>query len=256
MPMPVAIPEVSIRPGFKKSIFRAPAIRAPSRHPGTTVEPSLFLAILTSSVALHLIVVGFFGAGIPQPARPRVKPVRPPPSAVRLIEEVKLEPEPVQPKDATPQQDETVPREAIATIDLPAVAPVEPVSAVPISVPVAFGIQVKGPVRLVDDPARASGAVGGRSRPTAPVALDRNGLQEKNLLLPPLTYPPEAVQQRQTGTVQVEFRTTATGDIQEVKVRESAGFPALDRAAINNLRRGRWVGVAGYYLKRFEFKLN
>jgi protein TonB len=254
---PVALPEVVVRPGLKKSAYRARPVQAPHRQWKTVTEPSLLLSILISSVALHLLFVGVFGAGIPQLPRPRAKQFVPPPSEVKLIEEVKLEPEPVQPKELLTQQDEALPQEeAAAMIDLPPVSPVEPISAVPISVPVAFGIQVKGPVRLVDDPARASGTIGGRSKPTAPVSLDGGGYQEKNLLLPHLIYPPEAIQRQQTGAAQVEFHTTETGDIYDVTVRESSGFPALDRAAVNNLKHGRWVGAAGYYIKRFEFKLN
>jgi protein TonB len=167
---------------------------------------------------------------------------------------VKLEPEPV-PVDPV-KKDETPPPtiespEPVAAIDLPPVAPVQAIAAVPSTVPVSFGIEVKGPVRWVNDPSQASGAVGGRRQP---ISLDADGAA-RNLLLPSLPYPPEAKKRRLTGSLTVEFRTTPTGDIQDVRVRESSGHDELDRAAIENLRKGRWVGPAGFYVKAYEFNL-
>jgi TonB family protein len=224
---------------------------------GTPLDSTLIWSILTTSAALHLLLIGFLGAGVPKPAPVRTKPVVPPPSAVQLVENVKLEPEP---ETQLPEQlkSEELPLQteppAAASVDLPPVSELTPIAAVSASVPVAFGIDVKGPVRLVSDPSQASGRVGGRRGPV-PVSLD-DTLGAKDLLLPQIVYPAAAQVRRQSGTVLIEFHTTPTGDITTPKIYASSGYPALDSAALENLKHGRWVGAAGYYLKAYLFKLN
>jgi protein TonB len=213
------------------------------------------VGVLTSSIALHLIVVGFFGFGIPAPVPRPARPAPPPVSDVNLIEEVELTPAPPAQDEALAPEPEPVPASAELNAP-PAAAFIQPIAAVPVSVPVAFGIQVKGPVRLVDDAASASGAVAASLRPTTPVAIDGSGKLEKSLLLPDLAYPREALLAREAGIVRVEFRATATGDVRDARVHTSSGVSALDQAALTNVQRGRWIGAPGHYVKRFEFRLN
>ena len=61
---------------------------------------------------------------------------------------------------------------------------------------------------------------------------------------------------RISGSVEVEFKTTPTGEIYEIKVRTSSGHAELDNAALQNMHRGRWTGEAGYFVKNFVFVLN
>lgn len=218
----------------------------------------LLLPILTASVATHLLLIAFLGGGVPPPpVRFERAPVAPPPAAV--IEQVKLEPEPPPPPQEPPKQDLAVPTpdapEPAAPLDLPPLPPVQAIAAVPSSVPVAFGIEVKGPVRVVNDASQASGAVGGRRRPAEPISLD-DGAARRNLLLPTVAYPLDARRRHVTGTVVVEFRTSPTGDIYDVRVRETSKSESLDRAALENLRQGRWTGEPGYYVKAYEFSLH
>ena len=224
---------------------------------GASLDSTLIWSILTTSAALHLLLVGFLGADVPKTSPMRIKPAVPPPSAVQLVEDIKLEPEP-ETKAPDQVKSEELPLQAepptAASIDLPPVSEVEPIAAVSASVPVAFGIDVKGPVRLVSDPSQASGRVGGRRGPV-PVSLD-DTLDGKDLLLPQIVYPAAAQVRRQSGTVLIEFHTTPTGDITDPKIYESSGYPALDIAALENLKHGRWAGAAGYYLKAYLFKLN
>jgi len=256
--MPVAISELSPRTDFISEDVRVESARSAPPYPPTK-EESLLLKILTTSVVVHFLLVGVLGSGIPKPA---VRPARaavPPPTVAKVIEDVKLQEEVPPPEPAKPiEQDHVAPAPEIpaaAAVDLPPLSQVEAISAVPSSVPVAFGIEVKGRVRLVADAAQASGAIGGRPL-REPVAIDGDSAQEKNLLLPDVTYPPEALVKHQQGTVLLEFRTSVTGEIYAAKVRQSSGYPAIDRAALKNLGQGRWKGAAGYYLKTYEFKLN
>ena len=142
-----------------------------------------------------------------------------------------------------------------ADIDLPPLPEVAPISAVSADVPVAFSIAVTGPVHIVKDAAHASGAVGGRRSSVGPISVDAGQENARFLLLPPLSYPTVALERRISGTVEIEFKTSPTGDITEIKVRTSSGHSELDRAALQNMRRGRWTGSAGFFVKNFVFVL-
>jgi len=256
--MPTAFSELATRPDFISEDTRVASGRSTLPHRQTR-EESLLPKILTTSVVVHFLLVGVLGSGIPKPA---VRPARaavPPPTVAKVIEDIKLQEEVIPPERPKPiDQDRVLPAPelpAAAKIDLPPISQVEPISAVPSSVPVAFGLEVKGRVRLVSDASQASGSIGGRAL-RDPIAIDGDSSQEKNLLLPEVAYPPEALVKRQQGTVLLEFRTSATGEIFDAKVRQSSGYPAIDRAALKNLGQGRWKGTAGYYLKTYEFKLN
>jgi TonB family protein len=203
----------------------------------------LLSTILTTSVCLHLLIVGYLGFGIPpQTVRPRIARAAPPPPPI--IEDIQLEAPPPPPK---------APREALrdqqppTAQDLPAA--VSAISAVPSTVNVAFGIRVVGPVHLVSDTAEASGT-GLVASPAEPTEVSG-----RSLLIPMLNYPPDALYRRLTGKVVVEFHTTSRGDIVDVRVRSSSGYDVLDRAALENLRLGHWVGEAGYFTKTYEFIL-
>lgn len=241
-----------------------PAPTAPTRPSPTPQAPvdrresiDFLLPIMTASIALHLVLTAFLGGGVPPRPTRLARPSLPPPP-VAVIEEIKLEPESFPPPEPV-KQDAAVPApeapEPAAPLDLPALPPVQAIAAVPSSVPVAFGIEVKGPVRLVSDPSQASGAVGGRRRPAEPISLDDSSARQ-NLLLPTIAYPVQARRRRLTGTVLVEFRASPTGDIYDVRVRESSNVSSLDEAALDNLRQGRWTGEPGYYVKAYEFTLH
>jgi protein TonB len=228
-----------------------PSTSIPKAEP----DPSFALTITVTSLVLHFLVVGTLGFGLPKIQSARTKSVATPPaSEVKLIEDVQLETPQAEAKPPEPDSTELPPPSA--DVDLPPLAKIEPISAVPVSVPVAFGITVKGPLKLVSDPAQATGAIGGRVLPApTPISLDGAAGRSGDLLLPALAYPPESIQRREVGTVIVAFRTTAEGDVYDGTVTLSSGFPRLDRAALQNLRSGRFAGPAGYYQKRFEFRL-
>lgn len=216
-------------------------------------EPGIVLPIATASIAAHLILIAWFGAGIPVPPARIVREAAP--AAIPLpIEEIKLVAE-IPPPDLLREQEPSPAPDApapAAPLDLPPLPQLQAIAAVPSSVAVAFGVEAKGPVRLVSDAAHASGAVRGR-RAAEPIALDLAG--EQNLLLPPISYPVRAKRQRLTGTALVEFRTSATGEIADVRIRQTSGHAILDQAAQDNLKAGRWKGQPGLYMKAYEFAL-
>jgi TonB family protein len=214
---------------------------------------SLILSIFTTSICVHLLVIGFIGARLPE-STPQARPV-PPPPVTRLIEDVKLvskktspPPPPKLDKLPPPPLPTTAPR-----IDLPALPQIAAIAAVPASVPVAFALPVSGPVRLVGDFSQASG--GAVSAPSGPQEINDTHFG-RNLLIPAVAYPPEALLHHVTGEVQVEFHTSTTGDIYDAKIRRGSGSETLDWAALENIRHGRWTGEAGYFTKTYEFILN
>jgi TonB family protein len=219
---------------------RFPSIIRPEE--ATHGPGKLLSTILTTSICLHLLLVGYLGFGVPAEL-PRLRVVHAPPPPPAIIENIQLE-APPPPKAAREiLKDQPQPKDQ----DLP--APTAAIAAVPSSVSVAFAIRVVGPVRLVSDTGEASGA---SLAATAAAPEEASG---HSLLTPMLNYPPEALLRRLTGRVVVEFHTTARGDIVDARVRAGSGYDVLDRAALENLSLSRWVGEAGYFTKTYEFVL-
>jgi TonB family protein len=106
-------------------------------------------------------------------------------------------------------------------------------------------------------PRSSSGSLAQGTASREPVLLTSgNGGLGKNLILPPVRYPREALVARLTGKVIIEFRTGASGEIADARVRASSGSSLLDRTALDNLKQGRWLGGPGFYLmKPYEFAL-
>jgi TonB family protein len=246
---------VQVTAAVPPDVIAEPASRhAPPEPSGGEVLPALVVA----SAVLHLLVIGILGFGVGEdPVRPVQQQRAIPPTTIE--QRVELEPAPAEEVPAeTPPLPEELPPDlsvsVVADLALPPLPELTPITAVPPTTPVAFAIPVKGPVRLTDEPARATASVGGLS---GPISLDANGQLGSNLILPRLEYPLVALQRRITGTVDIEFRvSSAAGRVADARVRRSSGFTELDSAALLNLRRGRWLGAPGYYVKTFVFTLN
>lgn len=235
------------------------AVNSAGKPPADETSPrGLLPALAVTSLAAHLLIVGVIGFGVGEDAPVRVAsaPEIPP---TTIEQRVELEPAPLEevPAEEPPLAEELPPElsvPVVADLALPPLPELTPVTAVAPTAPVAFAIPVKGPVRITDDPARATSSFGGLS---GPLSVDADGQLARNLILPRLEYPLAALQRRITGTVDVEFRVSAAGGrIVDARVRRSSGFTELDSAALLNLRRGRWLGAPGYYVKTYAFTLN
>lgn len=237
------------------SIVASPTADPSTRHPFPSGDRTneVLLGVITAAVGIHLVAIAFIGFGVPAPEPRPHRTVAPP--VVAVMENIKLEePPPPPPLPAAKETPLAAPSAPEAAPALPTLPPLQPVAAVASTVPAAFGIEVKGPVRLVSDASAASGAIGAQS-PTEPISLDNDDTALRDLLLPALSYPLYAKRHRIIGTVVVEFHTSPTGDIQDVRVRQTSGHDVLDEAATDNVRHGHWKGQPGYYLKAFEFSL-
>lgn len=248
-----AVPETSFL-----SIPHSLAISSPASVSKDEIEKAanVVLPIATASLAAHLLAIAFLGAGVALPvSQPRRATLPPPPASV--IEEIKIEePPPLPPQHIVKQELTPAPEapEPAVPLNLPQLPPIQAIAAVPSTIPVPFGLEAKGPVRLVANAAQANGSVGSRRR-AEPVSLDLAGSSERNLLLPAISYPADAKRRRITGQVLVEFHTSPTGEIYEARVNQSSGHASLDQAALENLRQGRWSGEPGFYVKAYEFSL-
>lgn len=252
--VPSAAASLPARPRPRPDLRGAPRPESPEEGAAGLLPP-----LVVTSAALHLLVVGILGFGVGEVTPPSAPPAVQEFAPTTIEQRVELE---AAPQEEIPLDEPLIAEElppelsvpVVADLALPPLPDFTPVTAVAPTVPVAFAIPVQGPVRHTDDPARATAAFGGLS---GPVSLDADGQLAKNLILPRIDYPLAALQRRITGTVEVEFRVSAVGGrITDARVRTSSGFNELDSAALLNLRRGRWLGAPGFYVKTYAFALN
>ncbi len=104
----------------------------PINLPSLREAPGFLLPLATTSIAVHLLLVSWFGAGIPaRPIRLVRTPTPPPPA---LIEEVQILPDPVPPEPQARVEENTPLLEApapAADLDLPPLPEMQSISAVP-----------------------------------------------------------------------------------------------------------------------------
>lgn len=221
-----------------------PSARASARGSETV---RLLVAILTTSASLHLLIVGFLGRGIPAEI-PRLKPHPTPPPEEKVYENLQLESAPP-PPPKTPV--EVIKTASVAPETLPEIGPTPVIAAIPATVKVDFAVLATGPVHIVNTIAEASGGAA-LAIPDGPISLETQGARGQ-LLSPQLPYPPEAHRRHLSGTVVIEFRATAVGDVYDVRVRTSSGHPCIDDHARERVRRSRWTGAAGYYAIPYDY---
>lgn len=173
---------------------------------------------------------------------------------VAMMEETTVIPVEFQPPPVpdTPSVEETqVPREELATQDLPQV--VQPVAVVadPSSVP--FAVEVKGPTITARTPAQASAPP---PRPIAqlppPVPVQNTGPRTfragdgtgEGIFAPHPDYPADALRKGIEGTVKLEIEVNEDGTIGEVRRLVPSGSFVLDNNTITWVKK-RWRFPAG-----------
>jgi len=229
---------------------QVPTVRLPS---GEASAPGIgrsraawaFTAILHLS-ALVCIVLFHVHAPRPQPERPPLEVVmitppaplpeplpvpRPPPPAVppkALSPPPAAAPRTVQPDPAVPQPAEPP----------PAAAPVQ--AAVPQAVAPALDAASRpaAPTGAAAAPAAASApaAAAVRAPAVVPPSFDADYLHN-----PPPRYPPAAARLRESGRVLLAVAVSAAGLPERVEVAASSGSPRLDQAALETVKRWRFV---------------
>jgi protein TonB len=220
------------------------------------------LCALAVSVAVHAAVLMLPSGPLraPEPARPPV------PMAVRIAPPPDVEPPRPLPV-AMPRP--PVPRSVPAAPSAPAADPPAPPrtlapSSAPPSLPAsaapaaATGAPVVAPTPAVPDsrtatPVVAAGAsataataapsavASAPARPGPPAATSPPGFDADYLHNPPPRYPPAAQRLRESGRVLLAVQVSASGLPERVEVSTSSGSPRLDQAALETVRRWRFI---------------
>jgi len=212
--------------------------------PAATRDANRKLAY-TNSICLMFLVIGLIGLKMPQPY------VRPLPEVVDIVPVI------FTPPDQPPPQQTDLPEEQPeetqeVTLDAPVVATV--VAADPSAV--SFAVPVSGPVILA--PARFAVAPPPPTKrvSSGPTRFVPTGKEVGSFPFM-REYPRAALIQKLEGNVLLYVIVGEDGVPTSVTIKESSGFPILDRAALDWVRnKWRWgPGPVRHYLVPSEFNL-
>lgn len=158
------------------------------------------------------------------PPDPVVVPESPPPAPIPDLRETPIQPPlpaPPLPKEETVAKVEEQPAPPVE--EKPSPPPPKPIKK-PTPAPTAAATnKAANPVA----PTRTTGASGATSRPSA-------------LYNPPPSYPNESTRANEEGAVLLSVRVNAAGRADSITVSKSSGFPRLDRAASEAVRRWKF----------------
>ena len=196
-----------------------------------------------NSVCFLFLVIGLVG-------------LKPPKVVVRPLAEVaepiavELPPPQEQPQVQTEVQPDDTPQDT--SVDAPQVAVVvaaaDP-SQVAFAVPVVGAVGVKEARFATPPPAVTTAA-------PKPIKFDPNA--SVGGIYPPPDYPGFALRNRYQGTVTVELKVEASGNVTSAGVQRSSGYPVLDEAA-RSVVKNRWrfpPGEPRLYLWECKFQIN
>lgn len=184
------------------------------------------LAWVNSICALFLLI-GLVGL---KPPKVVERPLSPPPDVMQ----VEFTPPPDQPKppdQPPPDQPEDQPPDTPQ--DMPQVAQVVAVADSP---NVAFSVPVQGAVAVAKEARLATPPPPVNRAPPAPVRFNPDTSGDGGSYPKP-TYPPSALRNHEEGTAYIEIMVDETGKMTSVKLHKSSGFPVLDSAALDIVKR-------------------
>jgi protein TonB len=175
----------------------------PPRPPEELIVPAQMLAELVAPEPARIET--------PAPPVPQPQPVQQPVVRKRA-EPPRPTPQrlPAPPQPAVPVAREATPQQAPAAAPAPAPSPAPPVAAVPAPAP-------------------------------APAAVELPSTAAEYLQNPPPAYPPASRRSGEQGKVIVRVLIGADGLAKEAELRQSSGFDRLDRAALETVRKWRYV---------------
>ncbi|GGG21747.1 hypothetical protein GCM10010964_07420 [Caldovatus sediminis] len=208
-------------------------------------------------------------AGPPPAPAPPPEPVPPPPAPAQMAAAPQPPPPPAAPPvpAAPPSSPPDAPAVPVGAPPAPPapqppapapVGPVPPTAAAPVPPPPAAARPARPPPRPASEPRSAQTVAGDAPRATAPSANPFAGLDPDVLVLGPgraegavtrsatplaqprFVYPPESERRGEQGTVVLLLHVDAQGQVAEVTLLSSSGYPALDRAAIAAARQWRF----------------
>ncbi|GKW17547.1 hypothetical protein PEC301937_34960 [Pectobacterium carotovorum subsp. carotovorum] len=253
--------------------------RLPTLNTTVSSRPERWLAVI-ATLLLHAAVLALFNSVSTPPV---TVPARPQPVSVELVAAVAepvlqaqpAEPEPIEPDVVTPPPELTPPPVDKLVDDNALVPPVpekkEPEKK-PQPVPKKVAVKKNPPAPTPKPQAKAASATAPIT--PAPVAQKAAAQPVDAPLTPPLanadylhnpapSYPDVAISRGYEGTVLLNVQVRADGKVQTIRIHQSSGYPSLDDAARDTVRRWSFVParrgsqpVSGWVVVPVDFSLN
>ncbi|MDY4316263.1 energy transducer TonB [Pectobacterium actinidiae] len=253
--------------------------RLPTLNTTVSSRPERWLAVI-ATLLLHAAVLALFNSASTPPV---TVPARPQPVSVELVAAVTepvlqaqpAEPEPIEPDVVTPPPELTPPPVDKLVDDNALVPPVpekkEPEKK-PQPVPKKVAVKKNPPAPTPKPQAKAASATAPIT--PAPVAQKAAAQPVDAPLTPPLanadylhnpapSYPDVAISRGYEGTVLLNVQVRADGKVQTIRIHQSSGYPSLDDAARDTVRRWSFVParrgsqpVSGWVVVPVDFSLN
>jgi protein TonB len=212
-----------------------PAARGQALAAYTSRRTSSRLPIIAVTVLVHAVIVVALWHARPWAAGPK------PPSSIEVA--LIAPPAPEKPKPPPPPK---VVRDRVAAQSSQPSATVAPVTAQPLPVvalvpPSLTPMPVESPIRVIEASVVAAAPPTERIVAPPPVEVVPPRFDASYLDNPAPLYPASAKRAGEEGRVLVRVLVSADGRAQSVEVAQTSGFTRLDAAAIDAVRRWRFV---------------
>ncbi|MEQ9869446.1 energy transducer TonB [Pectobacterium odoriferum] len=253
--------------------------RLPTLNTTVSSRPERWLAVI-ATLLLHAAVLALFNSASTPPV---TVPARPQPVSVELVavaaepelQAQPAEPEPIEPDVVTPPPELTPPPVDKPVDDnalLPPVPEKKEPEKKPESTPKKVAVKKNPPAPTPKPQAEAASATAPIT--PAPVAQKAVAQPVDAPLTPPLanadylhnpapSYPDVAISRGYEGTVLLNVQVRADGKVQTIRIHQSSGYPSLDDAARDTVRRWSFVParrgsqpVSGWVVVPVDFSLN
>ncbi|KAA3667132.1 energy transducer TonB [Pectobacterium carotovorum] len=253
--------------------------RLPTLNTTVSSRPERWLAVI-ATLLLHAAVLALFNSVSTPPV---TVPARPQPVSIELVaaaaepvlQAQPAEPEPIEPDVVTPPPELTPPPVDKPVDDnalLPPVPEKKEPEKKPESTPKKVAVKKNPPAPTPKPQADAASATAPIT--PAPVAQKAVAQPVDAPLTPPLanadylhnpapSYPDVAISRGYEGTVLLNVQVRADGKVQTIQIHQSSGYPSLDDAARDTVRRWSFVParrgsqpVSGWVVVPVDFSLN
>ncbi|POD99529.1 energy transducer TonB [Pectobacterium odoriferum] len=253
--------------------------RLPTLNTTVSSRPERWLAVI-ATLLLHAAVLALFHSASTPPV---TVPARPQPVSIELVaaaaepvlQAQPAEPEPIEPDVVTPPPELTPPPVDKPVDDnalLPPVPEKKEPEKKPEPTPKKVAVKKNPPAPTPKPQAEAASATAPIT--PAPVAQKAVAQPVDAPLTPPLanadylhnpapSYPDVAISRGYEGTVLLNVQVRADGKVQTIRIHQSSGYPSLDDAARDTVRRWSFVParrgsqpVSGWVVVPVDFSLN
>jgi periplasmic protein TonB len=198
----------------------------------------------TNSICIFFLLIGILGA------KRGIVSIKAPPPVEEIIPTM-IEPAAPPPTTETQQKDEQTDEEKPEVPQVVVVTPNSP--AINFAVPTIGNVVVPNALASAPPAAPMKPLTPARSQPTAINTTGKGGDRPQ----PP--YPKIALEQGEQGTVILSLTVEESGVVSAIQVKESSGYPLLDRSTLEYVKR-HWIfppgGGARIYEAPIKYVLN